>query len=139
MKLAIYIQGDCVVGEWDLKIKTALLDKVEDFVYEYPQPLVILFNPWSSGEWAGVSGFFLVCFFTDWTAIVGVFSVCTDSGGGARVSLLLLLFLVFVFLFCTDWTAAVGVFSVGSDSGGGAGVSCLFFVCLCFVVVFLLY
>ena len=52
MKLAVYIPGDCVVGEWDLQVKTALQDKAEDFVYIYPQPLVILFNPWSSGEQA---------------------------------------------------------------------------------------
>ena len=53
MKLAVYIPGDCAIGEWDIKIKTALLDKEQDLFYVCPQPIVVLFNPWSSGESLG--------------------------------------------------------------------------------------
>jgi hypothetical protein len=57
MKVAVYVPGDCVVGEWDFKVKTQLLDKVnEDYVYTHPTYFILLFNPWSKGgqgEWEG--------------------------------------------------------------------------------------
>ncbi|KAK7114384.1 annulin-like isoform X2 [Littorina saxatilis] len=48
LKLAVYIPGDCVIGEWDVKVKTSLQGSEKKFVYRCPQPMIILFNPWSS-------------------------------------------------------------------------------------------
>lgn len=50
MKIAVYIPGHCVVGEWDLKVRTTLVDSKTDYMFVYPKPVIILFNPWSAGK-----------------------------------------------------------------------------------------
>ncbi|KAK7497706.1 hypothetical protein BaRGS_00011101, partial [Batillaria attramentaria] len=50
LRVAVYIPGDAVVGEWELKVKTTLVGSKEDFVMIYPKPIAILFNPWSKAD-----------------------------------------------------------------------------------------
>nr|KAG5707194.1 hypothetical protein BaRGS_017878 [Batillaria attramentaria] len=50
LKIAVFIPGSCVVGEWELKVKTTLVGSMEDFVMIYPKPIAILFNPWSTAD-----------------------------------------------------------------------------------------
>nr|KAG5707190.1 hypothetical protein BaRGS_017874 [Batillaria attramentaria] len=50
LKVAVYIPGNCVVGEWELKVKTTLVGSKENYVMIYPKPISILFNPWSKED-----------------------------------------------------------------------------------------
>lgn len=50
LSVEVYIPGNCVVAEWELKVKTTLVGSKEDYVMIYPKPLAILFNPWSEAD-----------------------------------------------------------------------------------------
>ncbi|XP_025076046.1 annulin-like isoform X3 [Pomacea canaliculata] len=48
LSVLVYIPGTAVVAEWEMRIKTTLANV--DYVWIYPKPIYVLFNPWSADD-----------------------------------------------------------------------------------------
>ena len=49
--ITVYIHPGCdsVVGEYDFLLETATHGLKENYVYDHPDPVYLLFNPWCKG------------------------------------------------------------------------------------------